>query len=311
MKRQLIVLTLAALIVLSACDKTTALPPAAETAAHEERAESANVAEITPEAAKVAGIETMPAGPALLHETLPLNGVIEPNAERVRTISARFAGVVKTVTKRVGDAVGAGEVLATVESNDSLQTYPVTAPIAGIITARDVNPGETVADKALFTVADLSTVWVELSLFPHDLPRVRIGQSVRIKPVSGGSTSSGRIVWVSALGTAESQSVTARVLLENRRHEWRPGLYVSGEVIVSEAPVPLAVRAAAIQSLDGQTVVFVRTARGYVPREVKLGRQDSELIEVLDGLRPGEPYVSLGSFLVKAELAKAGAKDED
>lgn len=237
--------------------------------------------------------------------------VIQLNAERMRTVTARFAGVVKTVTKRIGDAVHAGDILATVESNDSLQTYAVTAPIAGIVTARDVNPGETVSEKALFTVADLSTVWVELAMFPNDLARVKVGQNVQVKSVDAGLTGSGRIVWVSLLGASESQSVTARVLLENRSHQWKPGLYVSGEVVLSEASVPLTVRATAVQSVEGQTVVFVRNARGYEVRPVKLGRHDSEVIEVLEGLKTGEPYVSAGSFLVKAELGKAGAKDED
>jgi cobalt-zinc-cadmium efflux system membrane fusion protein len=321
MKNGVSILWLAALLALGACNKK-----AAPAALHKEsvqagaveakksearKPDSANEVQITPEAAKEAGIDTVPAGPALLHEVLPLYGLIQPNAERMRAVSARYPGVVQAVTKRVGDAVRSGEVLARVESNESLQTYSVTAPIAGIVTARDVNPGETVAEKALFTVADLSTVWVELSLFPNDLSRVRVGQNVRVKSVDGGLSGAGRLVWVSVLGTSESQSVTARVLLENRNHQWTPGLYVSGEVILSEATVPLAVRTSAVQSVDGQSVVFVRNARGYEVRPVKLGRQDSEVIEVLDGLRAGEPYVVTGSFLVKAELGKAGAKDED
>lgn len=321
MKNGVIIAWLATLLALGACNKKSApgtLPKeSVQTGTAEaEKSEApksgtVNEVQISPEAAKEAGIDTLPAGPAVLHEVLPLYGLIQPNAERMRAVSARYAGVVKTVTKRVGDAVRSGEVLARVESNESLQTYAVTAPIAGIVTARDANPGETVAEKALFTVADLSTVWVELSLFPSDLSRVRVGQNVRVKSVDGGLTGSGRLVWVSALGSSESQSVTARVLLENRDHQWTPGLYVSGEVILREATVPLAVRATAIQSVEEQSVVFVRNVRGFEVRPVKLGRHDSEVIEVLDGLRPGEPYVASGSFLVKAELAKAGAKDED
>ena len=321
MKNGVIILWLAALLALGACSKKTApatLPKETVQSGTDEAEKSAapktnrmNEVQITPEAAKEAGIDTLPARPGVLHEVLPLYGLIQPNAERMRAVSARYAGVVKTVTKRVGDAVRSGEVLASVESNESLQTYPVTAPIAGIVTARDVNPGETVGEKALFTIADLSTVWVELSLFPNDLSRVRVGQNVRVKSVDGGLSGSGRLVWVSVLGTSESQSVTARVLLENRNHQWTPGLYVSGEVILSEATVALAVRASAVQSVEEQSVVFVRNAEGYEVRPVKLGRRDSEVIEVLDGLRPGEPYVASGSFLVKAELGKAGAKDED
>lgn len=312
MKKLWIVLAVAASLSTAACGKPGA-PPASKEKEGEHEAGGARTkdVEIAPEAAKEAGIETAVAGPALLRELLPLYGVIAPNAERMRSVSARFAGVVKTVTAHIGDAVTAGEVLATVESNDSLQTYPVTAPIAGAITAREVNPGETVGEKPLFTVADLSSVWVELSLFPGDRPRVKIGQNVRVKAVNGAATGSGRIVWVSMVGTADTQSVTARVLLDNRAHRWTPGLYVSGDVIVGEHPVPLAIQATAIQSIDGRNVVFVRGPRGFAARPVRVGRSDSDMVEILEGLKAGEAYVSVGSFLVKAELGKTGAADED
>ena len=311
MKLSQMLVGLALLLVLAACGKAPVPATESEEAAHQATTEGARVVAITPEAAREAGIETGEVGPAHVRELLPLYGVIQPNAERMRAVSARFAGVVKTVTARIGDAVRAGDVLATVESNDSLQTYAVTAPIDGIVTTRDVNPGETVAEKPLFTVADLSTVWVQLSLFPNDRARVKVGQYVRVRAASGPSIDTGRIVWVSMVGAAENQSVIARALLDNHTHQWTPGLYVSGEVIVSESSVPLAVHVTAIQNVEEQPVVFVRTARGFELRPVRLGRRDSEMVEVLEGLRAGEPYVTVGSFLVKAEFGKAGAKDED
>ena len=102
-------------------------------------------------------------------------------AERVREMAARYPGAIRDVARKIGDAVRQGETLATVESNESLQTYAVVAPLAGVITARNANPGEQTGDKALFTVADLSTVWVELSMFPRDVGKVRPGQTVRVR----------------------------------------------------------------------------------------------------------------------------------
>ena len=295
------------LLALSACGQSGA-PPAAP-ATTKEVPSPVKVAEINAAAATAAGIQTVQVGPAALREVLSLYGVIQPNADRMGQVSARFAGVVRSVRKTIGESVRAGDVLATVESNDSLQTYPVTAPIAGVITTRSVNPGDTVAENPLFMVADLSSVWVELSLFPRDLPHVKVGQSVRVKTVDGGLTGTGKIVWVSPLGSSANQSITARVLLENGQRQWTPGLYVSGDVVLSEAEVPLAVRATAIQTLDGQPTVFVQTERGYEARTVRLGRSDGDVTEVLAGVKGGERYVSTNSFTVKAEIEKSDAEE--
>ena len=186
------------------------------------------------------GIAT--AGPASVRERQPLYGVIAPNAERVRDVTARFPGVIRSVTKRVGDAVRQGETLATVESNESLQTYAVVAPLSGVITARNANPGENTGDKALFTVADLSTVWVELSLFPRDIAKVRVGQPVRVRGADNALSADGTVVYVAPFGSSTSQTLTARVLLDNAERRWPPGLYVTAELTLATTPVPLAVR---------------------------------------------------------------------
>ncbi len=93
-------------------------------------------------------------------------------------MSARFPGVIRTVTKRVGDAVKEGETLATVESNESLKPYSVLASLTGVIAQRNANVGEQTGDRTLFVIGDYSTVWVDLSVFPGDLDKVRVGQQV-------------------------------------------------------------------------------------------------------------------------------------
>jgi cobalt-zinc-cadmium efflux system membrane fusion protein len=247
---------------------------------------------------------------AKLRETLPLYGSIQPNAERVRSVSARFPGVVRSLRKSVGDDVRAGEVLATIESNESLQTYELTAPIAGVVTARNVNPGETAAESPVFVITDLATVWADLSVFPRDAPKVRIGQTVRVKSTEGSVVSDGRVVHVSAVGSLGSQSVTARALLKNIPRQWTPGLYVTGEVVLGELPVTVAVKNAALQTLDGRTVVFVPTEDGFEPRPIETGKTDGDLTEVVKGLESGGSYVSEGSFVVKAELGKSEAEHD-
>lgn len=264
--------------------------------------------ELTPAQIKAAGIELVQAGPQSIKETLPLYGVIAPNAERVREVAARYPGTIRSVAKRIGDPARQGETLATIEANESLQTYSVTAPLSGVVTARNANPGEQSGDKVLFTVADLSTVWVELSLFPRDVAKVRIGQSVRVKSAEAGLATNGKVVYVAPFGQAANQTLTARVLLENPERRWAPGLYVTAEVTLAEITVSLAVRNEAVQSLEGRSVVFVQGDEGFEPREITLGRRDGEYTEAISGLKSGDTYVAANSFILKAELGKGDAE---
>jgi cobalt-zinc-cadmium efflux system membrane fusion protein len=298
------VLALAAL-TLAACSKTT--PSTQEAADHESEGEAPRHIALSPEQIRAAGITIAQAGSAVIRETLPVYGTIAPDAERVREVGARFPGIIRSVRSKVGDAVRAGETLATVESNESLQTYAVVAPIGGVVTVRQANPGERTGDKALFTVADLSKVWAELALFPRDRAKVRVGQTVRVASADAGLHAEGPVVYVAPFGSSSNQTLTARVRIANAERRWAPGLYVSAEVTLGEASVPLAVRNVALQSLEGRPVVFVQGDEGFEPRSLRIGRTDGQWSEVLEGLEPGARYASANSFILKAELGKGEA----
>lgn len=275
-----------------------------EESGHEE---AEGVVRLDAEQLKAVGIAVLTAESASIRESMPLYGVITPNAERTRQVSARFPGAILSVAKKVGDPVREGEALAVIESNESLRSYTVTSPLSGVVTERNANPGEQAGDKPLFTVADLSTVWVELSLFPRDVAKVRVGQKVRVKgtDIPAGD---GTVVYVAPLGSAANQTLSARVLLDNQERRWAPGLYVTAEVTLTEAAVPLAIRNEALQNLEGKNVVFVLDADGFEPRPVQLGRSDDERTEVLSGLSAGERYAAANSFVLKAELGKGSAE---
>jgi len=308
-------------VTLSACGEqgpdSASAPVAASTEKHKGEhgegghEEEAGHVKLSPQQIEAAGIGLTQAGPAQIRTQLPLYGVIAPNAESVREVGARFPGIIRTVTKRIGDAVKQGEVLATIESNESLQTYNVTAPLTGVVTARQANSGEQTGDRSLFTVADLSTVWVELSLFPRDRAKVRLGQSVVVKNTDANITAEGKVVYVAPFGTSANQTLTARVLLDNPDRKWSPGLYVTAEVTVGTATVPLAVANESLQTLEVGTVVFVQGEEGFEPRPVEIERSDGQMTEVLSGLNPGETYVTRNSFIIKAELGKGEAAHED
>lgn len=299
---------------LTACGQSEAPAQSKEAAEHgseEAGHEEGGHVQLSPEQIKAAGIGLAQVGPAAIRETLPLYGAVAPNAERVREVAARFPGVIRSVAKKVGDSVRQGETLATIESNESLQSYALSAPLAGVVTLRNANPGEQSGEKTLFTVADLSSVWVEVSLFPRDVAKVRVGQAVRVKSADAGLSADGELVYVSPLGSSSNQTLTARVLLDNSDRRWAPGLYVTAEVTLAETQAPVAIRAEAVQTVKEVTAVFVQGAEGFEPRPVRLGRSDGEITEVLEGLSVGDTYVSTNSFILKADLGKSEAEHED
>ena len=305
--------------LLSACDSEPTAEsgdPRAGGQVEERRAEHDGKSEadritLGEEQIRNARIGLATAGPASVRERQPLYGVIAPNAERVRDVTARFPGVIRSITKRIGDSVRQGETLATVESNESLQAYAVVAPLGGVITARNANPGEFTGDKALFTVADLSTVWVELSLFPRDVSKVRVGQAVRVMSADSSLSADGKVVYVAPFGSSASQTLTARVLVDNAERNWPPGLYVNAELTLASTQVPLAVRSEALQTIEDRTVVFVKDEDGFDARTVQVGRGDGEISEVISGIQPGETYATKNSFILKAELGKSSAEHAD
>ena len=266
---------------------------------------------LTPEAVRMAGIGIDIAGPAVVQTRLRVTGRIEPNEDRMAHIIPRFPGVVKEVRKRLGDQVAQGEVLAIVQSNESLELYEVRSQIAGTVIKKHVTPGEFVAeDEDVYVVADLGSVWVDLNVYRQDFPRMKVGQRVLLDAGEGIPPADGTIGYISPFGAPSTQTMLARVELPNPDGAWRPGLFVTGDVIVEEGEVPVAVKTEALQTYRDWTVVFVRQGDVFEVRPVELGRRDQTSAEIVAGVEPGQRYAASNSFVVKAELGKAGASHD-
>jgi cobalt-zinc-cadmium efflux system membrane fusion protein len=292
-------------IAVAACDSE----PRSGTEAQADEASSEGRTTIAADVARDAGIATAIAGPGTIREELLLYGVIGPDTTRVRQVHARFAGVIRTVTRDVGDAVRTGETLATIESNESLQTYAVAAPIAGTITARHAAPGEQTDEDSLFEIVDFSMVWAELDVFSRDRSRLREGSAVAVSSDTGAATESS-IAYLAPVGNRASQSLTARVVLDNADGRWTPGQFVEGRVTIATTPVALAVPLSAVQQFRQADVVFAQNGESYEAVVVTLGRRDATHVEVVDGLSLGTTYVTENSFLIKADIEKAGASHD-
>ena len=257
-----------------------------------------------------AGIELLSAAPRDLREILRLPGVVQPNQEAVVKVTSRFPGVIRSMRKRLGDKVRKDEVLATVESNQSLTSFELKAPMDGTVIDRDGTLGEFASEqKPLFTIADLGTMWVDFAVYRRDFARVRAGDTVAIDLDDGGPSLSARIDYVSPLSASDTQSSIARAVAPNDGR-LRSGLFVTGRAVLSTRSVDVAVRTSALQSLEGKTVVFVRSGETFEPREVELGERDADWAEVRFGLLAGDTYAAKNSFVIKAEIGKGSAVHE-
>lgn len=265
---------------------------------------------IEAEAAEASGIVIEKAGPALIHDTVTLSGQIVLNGDTTANVRARFPGIVRTVKKGLGEAVKAGEVLATIESNESLQVYEVTAPIDGVILSRNTNIGDVATETPLFRIADLSTVWAELHVFPGDMARVQPGHKVEVASLEGIQKTEGKILSLLPLAENSTQTIVARVPLENPEGAWRAGMAVQGKAVVGTREVPLAVKSSGLQRFRDFTVVFAQIGDVYEVRMLELGLDDGTHVEVLSGIKPGTAYVSGNSFLIRADIEKSGASHD-
>lgn len=264
---------------------------------------------IDAEVAESLGVETALAGEAVLKDTLTVYGRIRSNPERVREVRARFDGVLRGVHAALGATVRKGEKLLTVESDESLSAYSILAPIGGVVTQRDANPGEQTSGRLLLTITDNSSVWADLSVFPGDRARVRVGNPISVTPAAGGEPVSGVISALEVLAR-ENQSVVARAVLDNPERQLLPGTFVVAEVTVGEHSVPLAVRREGLQAFRDFTVVYAQVGEEYEVRMLELGREAGDYAEVLGGLAPGTRYVTANSYLIKADIEKSGASHD-
>ena len=303
---------LLSILVSTACDRSAPAPSGRSAAERHETSETTpKVIAVSAEQRTALGIEVATAAPGRIDAPVELLGEVEANGDHLAHIVPRFAGIVRDVRKVAGDSVRAGDVLAVIESSDSLVRYELKTLINGIVIAKHLTIGEAVGpDKQAFLIADLSTVWVDLSVYQKDLAEVSLGQAVRIHSVQQGPDAEGTISYITPVVDQVTRTATARVVLPNPERKWLPGMFVTGHTL-DEREAAVAVVPSALQTLDGKSVVFVETANGFEPRQVTLGRQGETLVEVLAGLSPGERFVAKNSFLLKAEIAKGEAEHED
>ena len=185
---------------------------------------------------------------------------------------------------------------------------PVRSPIGGVITEKHAIVGE-LSDpaKSLYTVADLSSVWVLVDINEKDLAKVRRGQGAIVSVGAFPDLKlKGRIAYIADLVDEATRTVKARIEVANPGRKLKPEMFASVELALpADTPPVLAVPEDAFQELEGKKVLFV-TENGteFEPRKVELGRTSGGMAEVVAGLKEGERYAAKGSFLLKSEMQK-------
>lgn len=204
-------------------------------------------------------------------------------------------------------ALGLNEsaVRALAEQQDqAIARYELVAPLSGVISYRHITLGELVRDDgAAFMITDLSSVWLELTIYQRDLSAVRAGESIEVE-TGAGTIRRGVIVFIDPRIDEETRTARARVVLANDDGALRPGQFVTASLPGEKARVAVAVPLTALVHTDEGTAVFVQEGEIIRLRPVTVGRRGSDLVEIVGGLAAGERFVAVGGFTLKSELAR-------
>lgn len=268
---------------------------------HEEHNES-----ITEEVLSEFGAEVDIASSGILNETIELPGEIQLDPDRLVHITPRFGGLVKEVYKQIGDKVNEGDLLAIIESNESLTVYELKSSINGVIIDMHFTKGETAQNSDnFFAIANLSKVWLNLSVYQKYLTELKIGQTVNVLIKKDFPPISGEISFISPTIDEHTRTAIARVVLSNSNGWLRPGQFTTGLVIVGQSNCNIMIPNTSIETVKGLDVVFTKNEHGYEPINIKIGKQNSEFVEILSGLKVGQHYIKKGGFILKAQMAKS------
>lgn len=252
------------------------------------------------------GVKTAAAGAGMIHQQVSLPGEVKLNEEAVAHITPRFAAKIVEVQAKTGDKVKAGDMLAMAESSETLSRFELKSLIDGVIIKQHVTLGEHLSpEDTAFIVADLSTLWIDIALYPKQVPLVKVGQPAWVTTNHGPEPVEARIDYVSPVVDEGTRTGLARIFLSNDDRHWKPGMFIEAEITLGEFPASIVVPVSAVIDLEGQPTIFVQQGRQWQPRTVTLGRQDSRSVEILAGLESGERYVAEGGFMLKAQLQKS------
>ena len=196
-----------------------------------------------------------------------------------------------------------------IQSNESLQTYQVHAPISGLITAQNTATGQQTRDAVLLTITDTAQLMLEVSVFPMDRSKVKIGAPVTFQIPGNEKIISSKLL-DAQFDLNALQAKVFRAAIDNTDGMLSAGQFVRAQISLSTYQVPLAVKASGLQAFRDFTVVYTKVGQQYEGRMLELGRKAGPWVEVLGGIEPGREYVTENSYIIKADIDKSGASHD-
>lgn len=194
-------------------------------------------------------------------------------------------------------------------SGQSLTRYELRAAMSGIVIEENVILGKAVDKKTpLFVLADMGEIWVDAQVLAKDLNRLKVGQNARVTSKNAGLGGLGEVIYIGPRFDEKTQMGMVRLRLQNPDGKWRPGLFVSVDLVREEVAAPVAVSVSAIQVIGDRSALFIQVGKRFELRPVKLGISDGRQVEILEGLSGGEQVVTRNSFVIKAEWLNQGGE---
>jgi multidrug efflux pump subunit AcrA (membrane-fusion protein) len=260
---------------------------------------------------KAIGLRVATAAERALATELNVNGDIRLDPNRQADVSLRISGQVTAVKAQLGDAVRKGQALAMVQSRlvgDPPPSVAITAPMAGVVDARNVILGQAVEpNTVLFHISDRAQLLFAGRVYEADLGKVRLGQEVRVRALSyPDQVFQGKVTLIDPNLDAASRTVLVWARLPNPKGLLKPNMDARASIVVGRADATLTVPSAAILQANGEHFVFVRDGSKFSRVDVAVGARDDRNTEVTDGLVPGDEVVTQGARQVYTQWLTGG-----
>jgi cobalt-zinc-cadmium efflux system membrane fusion protein len=202
------------------------------------------------------------------------------------------------------------------QAKEPISQFPLLSPFPGVVAEKDLTIGEVVSpERSVYTIADLSTVWIQLDVYEKDLAKVHTGQEVVLTTESYPEERfRGTVTYIGALFNEQTRTVPARVEIPNQQGRLKPGMFATAIIMAREGAgaTGLIVPESAIQQVDADTVVFIPGNDGvFSKRKVIIGNKGEGWVEISEGVREGEQVVTEGSFTLKSELLRDALAGEE
>lgn len=233
------------------------------------------------------------------------------DVELLKKQSLTTTEAVKSHLKVMG--LPASSVEQAVTSNRVISEIPILSPVSGIVIERTVTQGETLSSgKKIFSIVNLSPIWVIVDVFQEQIPLVKIGQPVKLT-TAAGKTLLGKISNIGSTVDPEDRAIHVRVVTENRSEELKPEMFVTAKIVVAQSKQQqIIVPPSAILDDNGRSLVYVQYGNQFQPVPVKTGYRTSDEVEILDGLFEGDQLVIHGAKQLRSQsvLIAGGLKEK-